>query len=703
MNLYLQRFLTSICLQIILILFAVNSFAQAPQNLTPKLQHLRIDGPREWSEFPETPEAKSLVINFESQKNKEPCTLQLRQQDVKQPWIVKLNEKKLGKLKNDENDMLCYFEIAANSLRDGENELIIEQVISKRSQPDDIRVGEIHLYDAPKNEVLSESTLNVTVRDTDTRRLTPSRITIVRPDNCMPVLGTESNKHLAIRAGTVYTSTGNATVQLPAGEYIVYAGRGFEYSVAHKKIRIAPGDSTSINLQIQKEVPTEGYVACDTHVHTFTYSRHGDSTIQERMVTIAGEGIEFPIATDHNLNIDYRPFAKKANVDQYFTPVIGNEVTTKLGHFNSFPFAKDSKPPNHKLQSWDEIFKEIKSSPSVRAIILNHARDIHSGNRPFGSKLYNEVSGEILNGQKLQANAMEVINSGATQTDSLELLRDWMTQLNRGNFLTPVGCSDSHDVSRYIIGQGRTYIRCDDSNPGNIDKEKAIDSFVKGNVLVSFGLIAEMKINKHYQSGELVQIPDETNSVSVDLRVLGPHWVDANKIQLYSNGTLIREEDISNSKSVEKGIKWTGTWKVDIPDHDVHLIAIATGPGITASYWPTAKPYQPTSQIFEPKIVGCSGAVWIDADNNKMKTTAFDYANKIYAKNKGNITAIINELKNYDEAIAIQVASIYQSNGNSISLIECKAALKNAADKTKNAFQKYFDAWLETIKARNSM
>jgi len=40
--------------------------------------------------------------------------------------------------------------------------------------------------------------------------------------------------------------------------------------------------------------------------------------------------------------------------------------------------------------------------------------------------------------------------------------------------VTPVGSSDSHDVARYIVGQGRTYIRCDDRDVAHLDLEAAV-------------------------------------------------------------------------------------------------------------------------------------------------------------------------------------------------------------------------------------
>ncbi len=89
-------------------------------------------------------------------------------------------------------------------------------------------------------------------------------------------------------------------VRVPAGDYTIHAGRGFEYGVATARVSVKAGDTVRQALTIHREVPTEGYVSCDTHVHTLTYSGHGDASADERVVTLAGEGIELPIITEHN-------------------------------------------------------------------------------------------------------------------------------------------------------------------------------------------------------------------------------------------------------------------------------------------------------------------------------------------------------------------------------------------------------------------
>src|SRR5204862_6085189 len=139
------------------------------------------------------------------------------------------------------------------------------------------------------------------------------------------------------------------------GSYTVYASRGFEWSVATQSIRVAVGEVARLNLSLTHEVATPGWVSCDTHVHTFTHSGHGDATVDERMLTLAGEGLELPIATDHNTNIDYTGAAQHARVTQCFTPVVGNEVTTPAGHFNIFPVDPGARVPDFQITDWPRL------------------------------------------------------------------------------------------------------------------------------------------------------------------------------------------------------------------------------------------------------------------------------------------------------------------------------------------------------------
>jgi len=665
--------------------------AAEPIAIQPRLVHLRNDPQREWSSFPEKPEAVFLEAKFAATANVGEFALRLRQHDVKQAWRVVLNGKPLGELVRDEADLVIYFPIKPESLVDGENTLRIESPARGPQNADDIRVGEIRLEPRPLAEALSEATLEIEVIDEVAKTPIPARITIADANGSRQTTAAASSDWLAVRPGVVYTSDGHARFGVPAGKYTIYAGRGFEYSVAEVEMTLTPGQTARHTLKIRREVDTTGYVACDTHIHTLTHSGHGDATLAERMITLAGEGIELPIATDHNVHVDYEKLAQALSVRQHFTPVIGNEVTTPTGHFNIFPVSATASVPDYKAKEWSATFDGIFATPDVKVAILNHARDLHSGVRPFGPALFNAAAGENVAGWPMRFNAMEVINSGATQTDPLRLPRDWMALLNRGYKVTPVGSSDSHDVARYIVGQGRTYVRCEDRDPANLDVESAVDNFLDGRVLVSYGLLTIV-----YWAGVEGDSQDP-GMMTVSLGVLGPTWTTANRLQLYANGELIREEPITPSKDGERapGVKYFGSWKVPRPKHDVRIVAIALGKGIDGPFWTTAKPYQPTSPDWQPYVLGISGATWFDGDGDGRKSSAREYAERAVAAAAGDPAQLVAELAKYDAAVATQAAHLYRIAGGSLTAEPLLESLKSAAPAVVNGFRAYREAWRE--------
>ena len=673
--------------------------AESPQTLESRLLHLRMGVQHEWDEFNHPPDATALELEFSSPSNDSEWTLQLRQQDVKQAWSVTWNGQRVGALERDENDMLVYLPLPAGAVQEGKNALRISQDGSGKQPVDDIRVGEILLHPVTRQQLLQEATVEIEVVDEASGQALPSRITIVNPQFAMQTVGAASDDHTAVRVGTVYTADGKARFGLPAGSYTVYAGRGFEYSLAEQKLSLTDGQTSRHKLSLRREVPTDGYVACDTHVHTLTHSGHGDATVQERMITLAAEGIELPIATDHNVHVDHGPFAREMHVRQFFTPLIGNEVTTPSGHFNIFPVQAGAAIPDYKQRDWQATLDGIFKTPGVKVAILNHARDLHGGVRPFDPKLFNAAVGENLDGWAMRFNAMEIVNSSATQTDIMRLPRDWMALLNRGYMVTPVGSSDSHDVARHFVGQGRTYIRGDDRDPGAIDVAVAVDNFLQGRVNVSYGLLTELTVNDKFGSGELAtDLPDE---IEIHVRVLGPHWVSAQEVTLFANGYPLKQVEIPpSSEAAHDGVKWQGKWNLPKPDHDIYLVAVALGPGIDEPYWRTAKAYQPKSTQWEPRVIGVSGATWLDGDGDGQRSAAYDYAKRACTRSGNDFTQLVASLSTYDRAIAAQAAHLYQSTGPSLLDDDAQDVLRSAPEPVRLGFQDYVDAWRESQAAR---
>ncbi len=655
------------------------------QTIDGNLYHLGTDGFPEWEELAGSkPHGRELILKFQARPNDEEATLLLTQKGVKQGWTVELNRKRIGSLLRIESPLEHAISIPNGTLRAGENELAIRAP----KTVDDIEVGKLGIVNLSLAKALNESFIEVEVTETGTSQGLPCRIIVANETGVLAALHVAnsigSNITHATRSGTVYTADGKARIGLRPRSYTVYAARGFEYSVASKRITLAPGRTESVKLQITREVPTPGWVSMDSHIHTLTHSGHGDSTIQERMLTIAGEGIEVAVATDHNHHTDYTSTAKQLQVADHFTSVIGNEVTTKVGHFNAFPIAAHAKIPDYKLTNWPALMQSMRETPGVQVIQLNHPHNLHSGFSPFARKNFNSATGENQDGLKYTFDAIEVITSAAMQSDIMLLFHDWFGLLNSGVRVTGLGASDTHDVSRYLVGQARTYVEADDSNPGLIDIKAACRSVAKGRALISFGLLTQIKVNRRFQSGDLALHGNRPMSVNVS--VSGPSWVTADKVELYANGWKIAETAIRARASVSKA---NLSYTVGPFPNDVHLIAIASGPGPSEPYWDTPRPYQPKSKTFTPRIVGATNPVWIDADQDGRFTSAREYAEKLF-KQTGPIPArLAGALASYDSAVATHGAKLLQQAGVTMDSTAVRRAFLRASKPVQRGFISY--------------
>ena len=646
----------------LLLIVALMPTARAFEQITinDRLLHLGREGQAEWEEFAASPpDAQRLNLPFEASLLESESTLFIQQDDVRYDWKVELNGKRLGNLVTMEADLVSSFAVPGGSLREGEN---ILSILPPKTN-DDIRIGSIRLVESPLATALREASIHVQVFDADDRSPLPARVTVIDERGSLAAMS-DNNESVdlvaAVRPGVAYVGPDGASIGLPAGDYTVSASRGFEYGIATQKISLPQGGRESLQLALRREVPTEGWVSSDTHVHTFTHSGHGDATIGERMLTLAGEGVELPIATDHNFHTDFTESASRTGVSAYFTPVMGNEVTTATAHFNVFPVTKGSSVPDFRIAHWPALTDHIRDATGAKVVILNHPMNVHNGFQPFASTNFNNVTGENLRGPEFTFDAIELLNSSAQQSDFMTVYNGWFALLNHGYRITGVGSSDGHDVSRYIIGQGRTYIATNDEHPGRIDVNDACDKLLQGRALVSMGLLVDLTVAGKFRVGDLAtQLPSE---IEVSARVFGPSWVSATNVTLFANGIPIREANLDENEG-QPGLKATVNWTLDRLSHDVHLVAIATGPGVTAPFWAIPRPYQPSSNRWVGRVIGSTNPVWVDADNDGKFSSARDIAKKLRAETHNDPNNLLTALVSYDRAVAAQAASLSREAG----------------------------------------
>ena len=640
-----------------------------PRVLDATRYHLGTEGFPEWQEFVgKKPHGRLLEIHFTAQRNDAEQTLLLRQRDVKQTWPVQLNGRRLGTLVAQETALIHALAVPPGALREGSNTL----AILPPTAVDDIVVGGFQLAPTPLKATLTQATLHLRVTDSATTNGLPCRLTIVDAEGALAALQPTSTNQteVAARPGVLYTRDGSASVGLLPGSYTVFASRGFEFSVATQAVTLAAGQSQTAAFSLRRAVPTHGWVAADTHIHTLTRSRHGDATEDERALTIAGEGIELAVATDHNVHADYRAAVARTRTEEFFTGVGGNEVTTKAGHFNAFPVAPGAAVPDFSVTNWAALLPAIRATPGVQVITLNHPRDLHSGFVPLGPANFNPVSGAALRGQEFSFDGLEVVTSGAMQSDVMLLFRDWFALLNHGHRVTALGSSDTHDVSRFILGQARTYVRCADTNVGAVNVGEACRSLREGRALVSFGLLANLLVNGRFGVGDFATRGDR--GVVAAVTVQWPPWVRPDRVELFANGVRVGEQIVAPGRGVTR---LRVDFKLPRLKHDVYLVAIASGPGVTAPFWETPRPYQPSSKVFNPRVLGATNPVWVDGDGDGKFTAARSYAEQLVKRHGPGAAKLFPALAAYDEAVAAQAASLCHAAGKDLRSVEYSHAL----------------------------
>jgi len=281
----------------------------------------------------------------------------------------------------------------------------------------------------------------------------------------------------------------------------------------------------------------------------------------------------------------------------------------------------------------------------------------------------------------------------------MSLVRNWMAMLNAGHLLTPVGSSDSHDVARHFVGQGRTYIRCDDADVSAIPVDRAVDQFLRGAVTVSCGLIADLRINADYGPGDIVPAASQYQ-IEVDAK--GAEWVTASTVEIYVNGRLHSRHTIPRESMTRAGLKHTVSMELDgLPDNDVFVSAVVRGPGVKELFWPIARPYQSRSPDWTPECMAVTGAVWLDLDGDGQRSCAAEYARTVCA-DISDTERIFSVLQKYDYAVALHAAEILRERDPGVFQETFLIPARRQEAHIAEAFTDYRYAWRDSQLARSA-
>ena len=477
-------------------------------------------------------------------------------------------------------------------------------------------------------------TLQFEIRARETNTLIPGKLVFLREGKPFD-LGVKSDGLLASRQSTIYTGEGKGTVRIPVGEYEVWAGRGFEYSAEVHHVKIAPEEQATLIVHLRREVATPGYIGGDMHLHTFTYSGHGDSNVEERIISCIGEGLEWAVATDHNHHVDYAPTSQKLGLASHMATTIGNEVSTPIGHFNAYPVPLLDPPLKHDLKNANELFKLMRDLPGERVIQLNHPR------WP-GAAYFTEVGLDENFATSTNPNwswdfdAFEILNENrglgwiVEEENPISVKQDWFNLLNHGQRFTGVGNSDSHHVMEFLAGVPRNYIASTSDEPAKLNERELTQSIKQRNVSVNRGLYVEFTTNEGAPIGS--QVAAREGKIDFHVRVQAPHWIACDTVQLVGNGEVLETFVVSAQDSVVR-LQRTITAQ---PQVDTWYVVIASG----------AKPMSPLLHDAPVPItpLGFTNPIWVDANNDGKFTSVRERAEQLvnaYAQRPAELGAAL--------------------------------------------------------------
>jgi hypothetical protein len=382
----------------------------------------------------------------------------------------------------------------------------------------------------------------------DAGAVMPAKLTFIRQEGKLtPLAGFGEMDWGGSRQWVVY-STGAGAVSLPAGTYSVTFSRGFEYELDEQTFTLADGQTATISGMLLKSVDTTGYVSSDFHLHALA-SPDSDVPFVDRVASLAAEGVEAPIATEHDFIKDWMPAAEALGLTDWVHPIVGSEITTYVyGHFNAWPLDPAPAEQNDGAFVWyekmaPELFAEVAAYPTNPILQVNHARTASIGGY-FSAALYDRATGTAGKPENwsTQFTSVEIINGGDIGTAQKETLPDMYSFWNRGLRIAASSGSDVHDI-RGNVGEVRNWITSSTDSPDGIEPFALRDSVRVLRLLVSTGPFVSVSIAG---AGMGDDVTVTGGQVDLAIKVQAPSWMDVKTLSVVGNGVEVASAAIDS-------------------------------------------------------------------------------------------------------------------------------------------------------------
>ncbi|MEI8255009.1 MAG: CehA/McbA family metallohydrolase [Deltaproteobacteria bacterium] len=421
-------------------------------------------------------------------------------------------------------------------------------------------------------------------------------------------------EHMALGIGRwVLLARGWAVLSLPAGRYHVTASRGPEYAALDLgDVAIGTQQGAVVSGSLQRVVNTEGLIAGEFHVHS-SPSYDCSVPIDQRVLSLAAEGVEVFASTDHDALGDFQPAIDALGLTRFIHWMKGDEISADgFGHFGAYPLP-DGFDPAVRLNpanyySVMEIVTRAREVMQGGVMQLNHPlwRDHPIGYWSLAG--FDPMTGASSMTLVTQFDAVEVFNghtldqsdAGFVPVD--DVIDAWMATLQLGHRSTAMANSDTHRLAHSPPGWPRTYLRVAIDDPASVTDAMVVSAILAGDAVLSSGPLVSATIGAT-RSGGLARAAAGRVVVHVELQ--SSAWTPVSRVQVLANRTVVATRAVTATAS---GDLLRETWDVPVElTRDAWIVVRADSPDPLPDHAGTYARSLPSMTLASPIYVDTDG------------------------------------------------------------------------------------------------
>lgn len=358
-------------------------------------------------------------------------------------------------------------------------------------------------------------------------------------------------------AALAYPTSGTVDVPIEPGTYEILVQRGARYELHVQEVTLTAGELTTVTAgDLVAAYDSTGWFTADTHIHAAP-SSDGKLTISDRVLTMAGTGVDLYFGTEHDAAGDPRPLVEAMGLANVLYAVPSVEVSPVMrGHANVFPVVPDPALPNGGAWRWwmdpvvdsNEHFDRVREAHPDALVQINH---------PFSPGMPSLAGWEPGFVQHADLwwdgfDLLEVVH-GRREDSNVALYLDL---LSRGVVVTPMGNTDAHDHLTNDPGLNVTWIAMDAPGVSALTDDALVEALRAHRTVASNGPFLDLDV-----------LPGETLTTSTTLHVTArsPSWMKVDRVELLRDGEVVQTVEGT-----------TATFTLDA-DQDAVFVVTASG------------------------------------------------------------------------------------------------------------------------------